>query len=146
MVRTSRGRPPAPKKEEPVDPIAALQGARLRLLHEEKERQEGRKITQGEIGNVIGASTEAYGSYERGRIRIPYEFLEPLSRYYGVSSMYLAGLSSERSLSADRPLGEKARLAAEYINQMSDAGQSFMITVAADQLKVDRQTRSPRAE
>jgi transcriptional regulator with XRE-family HTH domain len=136
----SRGRPSRPKKERPVDPVAQAQGARLKLLHAEKEREAGRDITQGEIAQAVGITTEAYGSYERGRIRIPYDCLVPLSRYYGVSVMYLLGLPEERLVS------DKARLTAEYVNQMSDGAQSLMVTVAADQLKLDRQTRQTKVE
>jgi len=143
MQRFARGRPPRPREsEEPVDPIAQRQGARLRLLHAEKERREEQRITQDEIGAAIGTSAGAYGHYERGRVRIPIELLPALSRYYDVSPLYLLGLSDEPGLQAG--YSDEARLVCDIVNQMSPETQQLMVTWAMDQLKVDRQRTRTR--
>lgn len=143
MERFARGRPPkAHEPEEPVDPITQRQGARLRLLHAEKEQREGRRITQDEIGAAIGTTGGAYGHYERGRVRIPIELLPALSRYYEVSPLYLLGLPDEPGL----PPGysDEARLVCDIVNQMSPETQQLMVIWAMDQLKVDRQRTRTR--
>lgn len=131
-----RGRPPR-KREKPKDYIAERQGARLRVLHGEKERREGRPITHDEIGEAIGTTGGAYGHYERGRVRIPYEYLVPLARYYEVPVVYILGLP-EVSEEA-REVSDEARLVCHLVNEMSPEAQKFMVTMTMDQARLDRQ-------
>lgn len=120
------------------DLIAARQGARLRLLLEEKQEQEGRRINYDEIGAAIGTTGGAFGHYARGRVRIPYELLEPLSRYFGVSILYLLGLPIERGVPG-LGLSDNARLVCDLVNQMSPPSQRLMVRWAMDQLRTDRE-------
>jgi len=131
-------------EEEPADPIAARQGARLRLLHTEKEEEEGGEITYDDIGEAIGTTGGAFGHYERGRIRIPYELLAPLSRYYGVSILYLLGLSDDVFARQDEPLSDRARLICELTNKMSPEVQELMVTWTMAQYKLDQQRQAAR--
>lgn len=121
---------------KPGDPIAQRQGARLRLLRAEKARELGRELTQAEVAEVARVTEAAYRSYERGRHRIPYEVVEPLARFYGVTVTFLLALEEEP------PLSDKARLVANYTNQMSDRAQNLMVQQAADLLRSDRRLRS----
>lgn len=131
---------PEISNEEPVDPIAARQGARLRLLLEEKQEEEGRRISYEEVAEAVGTTAGAFGHYARGRVRIPYELLEPLSRYFSASILYLLGLSVERGVPG-AGLSDSAHLVGDLVNQMSAPSQRLMVAWAMDQLKTDRQRR-----
>lgn len=145
-MRGRKGRPfRVEPEEEPTDPIAARQGARLRLLHTEKEEEEGCEITYDDIGEAIGTTGGAFGHYERGRIRIPYEFLAPLSRYYGVSILYLLGLTDDISAIEDAPLSDRARLVCELTNKMSSPVQELVVTWTMGQYKLDQQEQAAKA-
>ena len=52
--------------------------------------------TQTKIAEVLGTSQTMYARYERGANELPIHHLITLSKYYGVSTDYLLGLSKER--------------------------------------------------
>jgi transcriptional regulator with XRE-family HTH domain len=57
-------------------------------------RQDADK-TQTQIANVLGTSQTMYARYERGANELPIHHLLSLSKYYGVSSDYILGLSNK---------------------------------------------------
>jgi transcriptional regulator with XRE-family HTH domain len=57
-------------------------------------RQDADK-TQTQIADVLGTSQTMYARYERGANEMPIHHLLSLSKYYGVSSDYILGLSSK---------------------------------------------------
>ena len=61
----------------------------LRDLREDADK------TQTQIAEVLGTS-QTMSRYERGANELPIHHLITLSRYYGVSTDYLLGLSKER--------------------------------------------------
>ena len=63
----------------------------LRDLREDADK------TQTQIAEVLGTSQTMYARYERGANELPIHHLITLSKYYGVSTDYLLGLSKERS-------------------------------------------------
>ena len=63
----------------------------LRDLREDADK------TQTQIAEVLGTSQTMYARYERGANELPIHHLITLSKYYGVSTDYLRGLSKERS-------------------------------------------------
>ena len=64
---------------------------RLKLLREEKN------MTQAEIAQIIGVTSQAYGLYENGKRDISTENLKALSNFYGVTTDYILGHSNERN-------------------------------------------------
>ena len=52
--------------------------------------------TQTQIAAVLGTSQPMYARYERGANELPIHHLITLSKYYGVSTDYILGLSKER--------------------------------------------------
>jgi transcriptional regulator with XRE-family HTH domain len=60
-------------------------------------RQDADK-TQTQIANVLGTSQTMYARYERGANELPIHHLLSLSKYYGVSSDYILGLSSKDNI------------------------------------------------
>ena len=62
----------------------------LRDLREDADK------TQTQIAEVLGTSQTMYARYERGATDLPIHHFFTLSRYYGVSTDYLLGLSKER--------------------------------------------------
>ena len=63
---------------------------RLRDLREDHDK------TQQQIADILGTSQTMYARYERGANELPIHHLITLSKYYGVSTDYLLGLSKER--------------------------------------------------
>jgi transcriptional regulator with XRE-family HTH domain len=57
-------------------------------------RQDADK-TQTQIADVLGTSQTMYARYERGANELPIHHLLSLSKYYGVSSDYILGLSNK---------------------------------------------------
>ena len=62
----------------------------LRDLREDADK------TQTEIAKVLGTSQTMYARYERGANEIPVHHLITLSKYYGVTTDYILGLSRDR--------------------------------------------------
>ena len=62
----------------------------LRDLREDADK------TQTQIAEILGTSQTMYARYERGANELPIHHLITLSRYYGVSTDHLLGLSKER--------------------------------------------------
>ena len=62
----------------------------LRNLREDADK------TQTQIAAVHGTSQPMYARYERGANELPIHHLITLSKYYGVSTDYILGLSKER--------------------------------------------------
>jgi len=62
----------------------------LRDLREDADK------TQTQIAEILGTSQTMYARYERGANELPIHHLITLSRYYGVSTDYLLGLSKHK--------------------------------------------------
>ena len=61
-----------------------------------KNLREDHDYTQEYVANYLGTSQTMYARYERGANELPIRHLITLSKYYGVSTDYLLGLSKER--------------------------------------------------
>ena len=62
----------------------------LRDLREDADK------TQTQIAEALGTSQTMYARYERGANELPIHHLITLSKYYGVTTDYILGLSRER--------------------------------------------------
>ena len=58
--------------------------------------REDNDLTQVQVAEFLGTSQTMYARYERGANELPIHHLITLSKYYGVSTDYLLGLSKER--------------------------------------------------
>lgn len=67
------------------------------MTHQErlKALREDRDLTQTDIAKILHISQITYSQYERGVRGLPIEHLKTLCQYYGVSSDYILGLSSD---------------------------------------------------
>ncbi|MBO4893755.1 MAG: helix-turn-helix transcriptional regulator [Clostridia bacterium] len=63
---------------------------RIRELREDSDK------TQKELARVLHCSQQVYSNYELGQRDIPTDILIRLSKYYGVSTDYILGLSSKK--------------------------------------------------
>ena len=61
---------------------------RLRDLREDNDK------TQTEIAEILGILRQQYARYETGQQEMPMHHFITLSRYYGVSLDYMAGLQN----------------------------------------------------
>ncbi len=62
---------------------------RIKGLREDHDK------TQVEIGQILGVGQKTYSDYERGRLRIPLEYVIALAKYYDVDMNYICGVSNE---------------------------------------------------
>ena len=62
---------------------------RMRDLREDHDK------TQQQIAIVLGTSQTMYARYERGANEMPIRHLITLSKYYGVSTDYILGLTDD---------------------------------------------------
>lgn len=62
----------------------------IRNLREDADK------TQTEIARILGTSQTMYARYERGASELPIRHLLTLSKYYGVTTDYLLGLTKKR--------------------------------------------------
>lgn len=73
---------------------------RIKLLRTEKH------LSQGEVGNIIGVSSQALGLYEKEKRGLSPEQILKLSDFFNVSTDYLLGKSDIRnSKQQEDPLG-----------------------------------------
>lgn len=70
-----------------------------------KDLKEDADLTQKQVADLIGVSTNHYGRYERGDTDIPLEKAIILSEYYKVSLDYLAGKTNIK-----KPVSSKSQL------------------------------------
>ncbi len=63
---------------------------RIRDLREDSD------LTQTEIAEYLGTSQTIYARYERGANEIPVRHVIKLSKFYGVTTDYLLGLSDKK--------------------------------------------------
>ena len=68
---------------EPMDYVRIL-----RDLREDADK------TQTQIAEILGTSQTMYARYERGANELPIHHLITLSKYYGVSTDYILGLTN----------------------------------------------------
>lgn len=65
-------------------------GQRIKTLRKE------RKLTQTELGDILGYTNRQYQRMEYGEINVPSLTLIKLADYFGVTTDYLLGRSEER--------------------------------------------------
>lgn len=58
--------------------------------------RKGRKITQKELGKIVGAAQNTICNWENGKREPDQESLAKMSSYFGVSIDYLLGLDTEK--------------------------------------------------
>lgn len=66
-----------------------------------KQLRTQRKLTQTDLGNMLGVSKSVISSYENSSHYPPYDILLGLSRIFGVSTDYLLGAEKHRMISVD---------------------------------------------
>lgn len=53
-------------------------------------------LRQEDVAAVLNITKQAYGMYENGKRGLPIEHLIKLSRYYGVSTDFILGLTDKK--------------------------------------------------
>ncbi len=72
-----------------------------------KDLREDHDLTQAQAAKLIGTSQQHYGKYEIGKIVIPFDRAIVLADYYGVSLDYIAGRTSDPTVSPELPAKTK---------------------------------------
>lgn len=68
----------------------------MAYTHILRNLREDADLTQAQMALILGTSQTMYGRYERGTNELPLHHLIALSRFYGVTTDYLLGLSKKR--------------------------------------------------
>ena len=71
-------------------------GIHMEYTYMMRKLRERAGLTQVQAAGLLGTSQTMYSRYERGTNELPIRHLITLSRYYGVTTDYLLGLSSRR--------------------------------------------------
>lgn len=61
---------------------------RIRALREDND------LNQTKIASILHIAQTTYSDYEKGKVRIPLEYLIELARFYDVDLNYIAGISN----------------------------------------------------
>ena len=61
-----------------------------------RDLREDHDKTQQEIADYLGTSQTMYARYERGANEMPIRHLITLSKYYGVSTDYILGITNKK--------------------------------------------------
>lgn len=85
-----------------------------------RDLREDHDITQKEIADYLGTSTQHYGKYELGHAEIPFDRAIKLARYYGVSLDYLAGLTNVKTPAYDIFLSEHEKRLIAAVRSLTD--------------------------
>lgn len=78
-----------------------------------KELRTKRKVTQEELGKIVGVTTSMIGMYEIGARNPSFEVIEKIADYFGVTVDYLLGRENASVTPANIPSGIYLRLARE---------------------------------
>lgn len=111
---------------------------RLRDLKEDAD------LTQKQVADLIGVSTNHYGKYERGETDIPLEKAVILANYYNCSLDYLAGRTVHRRGKANPDLTrEEIVLVERYrlLNERSRGRHDILLQQLLEQQRVENQKK-----
>ena len=61
-----------------------------------RDMREDSDLTQKQLGELLGITTQQYQLYESGKREMPMHLFVVLARYYNVSLDYLAGLRTDK--------------------------------------------------
>lgn len=89
-------------------------GRRMRQLRKAKG------LTQSQVAELVGGTKVMISSYELGTRFPPYSTLVKLARLYGVSTDYLLGVVSHRTLNVDGLSNEHILLLKALIEALRD--------------------------
>lgn len=92
----------------------------MALYQRLRDLKEDADLTQKQVADLIGVSTNHYGKYERGETDIPFEKAIILAEYYGVSLDYLAGLTNSIHGAANPDLTAEQRMIAEQYARLTE--------------------------
>ena len=81
-----------------------------------------KKLSQAEVGKLIGINGDAYGRYERGDVRPTIEMAIRIADALEVSLDYLTG---KTALEIDQPMLKRM----EQVAQMSDKDKDYVYTL-----------------
>ena len=88
-----------------------------------KELREGRKLTQLEFSQIMSVAPSTVGLWEQGRREPSYEKLKKIADFYGVSTDYLLGRSSDENLKSS---SEETNLLQGFRNLTQDSQEMLL--------------------
>lgn len=64
---------------------------RIRDLREDSD------LTQAKLSKILNCSQRTYSNYELGAVNLPVDILIGLSKFYGVTTDYILGLTDKKN-------------------------------------------------
>ena len=77
-----------------------------------------RKLTQMDLGNMLGVSKSVISSYENGAHYPPYDILLGLARIFGVSTDYLLGAETHQMICVDGLTDTQIKAITDIVNEL----------------------------
>ncbi len=103
-----------------------------------KNLREGKNLNQASVAEYLKISQQTYSRYENGKRELPIYCLEPLSKFYNVSTDYLLGISMDKkdfdSISR-QPFGDRTLKAALEDIISLDKEDIYVVLAYVDFLK-----------
>lgn len=62
-----------------------------------KDLREDNDLTQQKIANMLKVSQNTYSDYEHAKLRVPFDVIVALAKFYDVSLDYLSGCSNVKN-------------------------------------------------
>lgn len=123
-----------------------------------RDLRASKKLTQGDLAKMLGLSTNAYQSYERGVSEPNCKALSTLADFYGVTTDYLLGRTDEKlnpiELLSDDEIEKKllkayfslpSRARAEFLSEMAAALAEQEGIIQTVNINADQPTKSEKA-
>ncbi|MGN0584475.1 MAG: helix-turn-helix domain-containing protein [Ruminococcus sp.] len=89
-----------------------------------KDLKEDADLTQKQVADIIGVSTNHYGKYERGETDLPFEKAIILSEYYNVSLDYLAGRTNRKNCLPDKQYADDINRILQLYTKLSNMNRA----------------------
>lgn len=89
-----------------------------------KDLKEDADLTQKQVADIIGVSTNHYGKYERGETDLPFEKAIILAEYYNVSLDYLAGKTNRKDCLSDKQYSDDINRILQLYTKLSNVNRA----------------------
>lgn len=93
-----------------------------------KQLRKENRLRQADVAKVLNVTPEAYSMWESGARQMSLNNLVALSRFYGVSLAYLAGVSEERRVGGGLSADENALL--DWFSRLDEADRGLLLSLA----------------
>ena len=92
-----------------------------------KDLREDSDLTQEQLVSQLGMHKTTYTNYEQGKHTVPFDFAVTLSKFYGVSIDYIAGLTNNKKGLTASSLSDYESELIEKVRKLSELDKGRVI-------------------